>query len=269
MPLNYYEAQKILLEDPALQIEESRPLNHQEMQHILMTELRLHYFPIAVKFFYSEIEVKLFKEHHTYHMPAKPMTFCQWEIAARTNGDIIYSEHQGLSCKNAAYCFNWKEMGKSEVDRHLKYTTDNYMAEKAILSKPRLNKGPLGIAVAPLADTKFTADTIHFYCDNNQAYQLAIDWMAVSGVHPMRSNITFNSSSCGGNVYVHNTNLANMLPDCSDPYSVSKNEESGINFILPADHLEHVVGQLRKRKKEQDNSGITNPENCLPGADVG
>lgn len=268
MTLNQNDVQKILMEDPAMRIEENTSLGYKEMQHILMEDLRLYHFPIAVKFFYNELEVELFKEHHDYYMPAKSMTFCQWEIAARMKGQIIYSEQQGLGCKNAEYCFAWKNIDDSEIKSHLKYTTDSGMAEKAVLSKPRLNKAPIGIAVAPLGDAKFAADTIHFYCDNMQAYHLAVEWMAVSGVHPMRPNITINSSACGGNVYVHNTNLANMLPACSGSYNAGKTERGEINFILPADHLEHVVRRILDRKEEYGSSAITRPGDGFPGADI-
>lgn len=177
-----------------------------------MEELRLYHFPIAVKFFYNQKEVEQFKEQYDYFEPLKPMTFCQWEIAARMKGQIVYSEQAGLGCSNAVYCFGWKDIDDKEIKSHLKYVTGRSWAERAILSKPRLIQGLIGIAVAPLGDAKFVANTIHFYCDNMQAYHLAVDWMAATGVHPMQSNITINSSACGGNVYVHNTNLANMLP---------------------------------------------------------
>lgn len=243
-------------------------LSYKEMQHALMEELRLYHFPIAVKFFYNQTEVQQFKGQHEYYEPVKPMTFCQWEIAARMKGQIVYSEQNGLGCSNAAYCFGWKDIDDNEIKSHLKYVTNSVWAEKAIRSKPRLGKGLIGVAVAPLGDAKFVADTIHFYCDNMQAYHLAVDWMAVSGVHPMQSNITINSSACGGNVYVHNTSLANMLPACSGSYNAGKTERGEINFILPGDHLEHVVERLLHRKEELGSSSITRPGDGFPGADI-
>jgi len=243
-------------------------LSYKEMQHTLMEELRLYHFPIAVKFFFDQAEVDKFKAEHDYYEPAKPMTFCQWEIAARMKGQIVYSEQKGLGCTNSVCSFGWKEIDEAEIKSHMKYVKNAAQAEKAVRSKPRLKPGLIGVAVAPLGDAKFVADTIHFYCDNMQAYHLAVDWMAAADVHPMRSNITINSSACAGNVYVYNEQLANMLPACSGSYNAGKTERGEINFILPGKDLEPLVNRLLERIEQLGSSSITRPGDAFPGADV-
>ena len=239
-----------------------------EMQHTLMAELRLYHFPIAVKFFFDQSEVDTFKKEHEFYTPVKPMTFCQWEIAARMKGQIVYSEQQGLGCSNALCGFGWKEVDDKEIKSHLKYVKDEAQAIIAVAAKPRLKPGLIGIAVAPLGDAKFIADTVHFYCDNMQAYHLAVDWMAATGIYPMRSNITINSSACAGNVYVFNEKLANMLPACSGSYNAGKTERGEINFIVPGEHIGLMIERLLERKEKLGSSSVTRPGDGFPGADV-
>jgi len=243
-------------------------LSYREMQHILMEELRLYHFPVAVKFFFDQSEVDTFKKTHEYHTPVKPMTFCQWEIAARMKGQVVYSESQRLGCSNALCGFGWKEIDAAEIKSHLKYVRDESQAQAAVAAKPRLRQGLIGVAVAPLGEAKFIADTIHFYCDNMQAYHLAVDWMAATGIYPMRSNITVNSSTCGGNVYVYNEKLANMLPACSGSYNAGKTERGEINFIAPGEHIGPMVERLLERKEKLGSASLTRPGDGFPGADV-
>lgn len=248
--------------------EKKMGLTYKEMQHTLMEELRLYHFPIAVKFFFEESEVEQFKADHEYFEPVKPMTFCQWEIAARMKGQVVYSEEKGLGCSNSKCSFGWKEIDAQEIKSHLKYCRDEEQAEKAVRSKPRLKPGLIGVAVAPLGDAKFAPDTVHFYCDNMQAYHLAVDWMGATGIHPMQSNITINSSACAGNVYVFNKKLANMLPACSGSYNAGKTERGEINFIVPGEHIGPLVERLLERKEQLGSSSVTRPGDHFPGADV-
>jgi len=243
-------------------------LSYKEMQHTLMAELRLYHFPIAVKFFFDQIEVDTFKKEHEFYTPVKPMTFCQWEIAARMKGQIVYSEQQGLGCTNSLCSFGWKEVDDKEIKSHLKYVKDEAQAKRAVDVKPRLKAGLIGVAVAPLGEAKFVADTVHFYCDNMQAYHLAVDWMSATDIYPMRSNITINSSACAGNVYVFNEKLANMLPACAGSYNAGKTERGEINFIVPGEHIGAMVERLLERKEKLGSSSITRPGDGFPGADI-
>lgn len=242
--------------------------SYKQMQELLMRELRLYHFPVAVKFFFDQGEVDTFKGSHDYHTPMRATTFCQWQIAARMKGQVVYGEAKNLGCANAMCSFAWKERDDSEIKSHLKYVRNLAQAQRFVEAKPRLAPGLIGIAVAPLGEAKFTADTVHFYCDNMQAYHLAVDWMAAMDIAPLRANITINSSACGGNVWVFQTKLANMLPACSGGYNAGKTERGEINFILPGEHLEAVVQRLVERMVLSGSASLTRPGDGFPGADI-
>ncbi|CAG36051.1 DUF169 domain-containing protein [Desulfotalea psychrophila] len=245
-------------------------LSYKEMQDSLMKELRLYHFPVAVKFFYKENEIKRFKEEADFYIPANRMTFCQWQLAARMKGQTVFAEKKDLSCGNAQYSFGWKDLDNKEITGHTKYAKDREQAERFIKSKSVLPKGLLAIAVAPLAaaDKLQGLDTVHFYCDNMQAYHLAIDYMAATDTHPLRPQLTMNSSACGGNVYSYNKQQFNTLPSCSGSYNAGKTERGETNVIIPGRQIGAVVDRLLERKAKLGSSAITRPGDGFPGADI-
>lgn len=244
-------------------------LSYKEMQRVLMQELRLYHYPIAVKYFFKDEEIEEFQDNVEHFQPVKPMTFCQWEIAARMKGQSVLSFPDGLGCANAEFVFGWSEYSEKEVKSHLKYVRDIEQAERFVKTKPRLPEGTLkAVAVQPLADSYFRPDTVHFYCDNMQAYHLAVDYMAAMDIHPLRSNITMNSSACGGNVWSYLEKSANMLPACSGSYNAGKTERGEINFIIPGEHIEATVQRLLDRISNLGSSAITKPGDGFPGQDV-
>ena len=245
-------------------------LTYTDIQDILMENLRLMHFPVAVKFVFSDKELEDFKENGgEFYQPVKKMTFCQWEIAARMKGQTVLAEKEHLGCPNAQYCFGWKPLDDKEIDSHLKYVKDRDQAERFVKSKSRLADDELkAIIVAPLSETYFTPDTVHFYCDNMQAYHLAVDYMAALDIHPLKTNITMNSSACSGNVYSYQENAANMLTACSGSYNAGKTERGEINFIIPGTQIEAVVRRLLERMETMGSGAITRPGDNFPGADV-
>ncbi len=245
-------------------------MNYEEMQDLLMKELRLYHYPVAVKFFFDPGELDHFQKNAgEIHTPVKPMTFCQWELSARMKGQIVFSDVNGLGCTNARYSFGWKELDKDEIKSHAKYTRDLDQAERFVKSKPRLPQGLLGVAVAPLGkvDGLFEPDTVHFYCDNMQAYHLAVDYMAATDTHPLRPSITMNSSACGGNVYSLMEQTFNMLPACSGSYNAGKTERGEINVVIPGKQFRSVIDRLVERISA-GSSSITRPGDGFPGADI-
>ncbi len=245
-------------------------MTYKEMQEVLMKELRLYHYPIGVKFFYDKAGLEAFQTAAPeIHTPVKPMTFCQWEIAARMKGQIVYSGVEGLGCGNAKYSFGWKGLDDSEIKGHAKYTRDLDQAERFVKTKPRLPEGLLGIAVAPLGalDGLYEPDTVHFYCDNMQAYHLAVDYMAATDTHPLRPNITMNSSACAGNVQTFMQQEFNMLPACSGSYNAGKTERGEINVVIPGKKFVKVFDRLLERI-EASSSSITRPGDGFPGADI-
>lgn len=248
----------------------TQSLSYAAMQDTLMRELRLMHYPIAVKYFFEQADLEEFQANaNNVFTPAKPISFCQWEIAARMKGQTVLAQKNHLGCRNAAYVFGWRSFDTSEVKSHAKYTRDLAQAERFVLSKPRFPEGELlAIAVSPLADTYFPPDTVHFYVDNMQAYHLASDYMAALDVHPLRPAITMNSSACGGNVYTHLEQTLNMVPACSGSYNAGKTERGEVNVMIPGAHIGPVVERLQSRREATGGSSVTRPGDPFPGADV-
>ncbi len=245
-------------------------MTYKEMQELLMKEMRLYHYPVAVKFFFKQEEIDQFKKTAEFFTPVKPMTYCQWEIAARMKGQTVYSDIDGLMCGNAKYSFGWKDLDESEIKGHAKYTRNLEQAEKFVKTKTQLPKGLLGIAVAPLGDIDgiFEPDVVHFYVDNMQSYHLAVDYMAATDTHPLRPNVTMNSSACGGTVYSYVADEFNMCPACSGSYNAGKTERGEINVMIPGTKFKAVVERLIERINEKGSGAITRPGDGFPGADV-
>ncbi|NJB68822.1 uncharacterized protein (DUF169 family) [Desulfobaculum xiamenense] len=244
--------------------------DYKSIQHTLMDELRLMHYPIAVKFIFDEAELKDFQENAPeYYSAVKPMTFCQWELAARMKGQTVLAGKEQLGCSNACFAFGWKPMDEGEIKSHAKYCVDKDQAERFISTKARLSENELlAVVVSPLGDTFFDPDTVHFYCDNMQAYHLAVDYAAAMDVHPLKTNITINSSACGGNVYSFTQKKFNMLPACSGSYNAGKTERGEINVIIPGEHIAPTVNRLLDRKAQHGSGSITRPGDHFPGADI-
>jgi uncharacterized protein (DUF169 family) len=245
-------------------------LTYQQMQQVLMDELRLMHYPIAVKFFFSDEELEAFRSSHDYFEPVKPMTFCQWEIAPRMKGQTLLATKEQIGCSSAAFIFGVETSSTEEEIKILgKYVKDAAQAEQVAASKQRLPEGAFkAVLLSPLGDAPLAPDTVHFYCDNMQAYHLAVDWMAATGIHPLRPNITMNASACGGNVFSFLNKTANMLTACSGSYNSGKTERGEINFIIPGEQIEATVQRLLDRKAEHGTGSITRPGDNFPGADV-
>jgi len=241
-----------------------------QMQDVLMRELRLMHYPIAVKFFFDEVEIAAFQAGvEEFFTPAKPTSFCQWEIAARMQGQTVLADAHSLGCANAAFVFGWKALDAAEIRSHEKYARDRAQAERFIQTKSRLPEGKLrAIALAPLADTYFPPDTVHFYVDNMQAYHLAVDYMAALDIHPLRPAVTMNSSACGGNVFTFLEKTFNLLPACSGSYNAGKTERGETNVMIPGEHIGLVVDRLLERQQIHHGASVTRPGDPFPGADI-
>ena len=246
-------------------------MSYEEMQWLLMRELHLYHYPIAVRFFFAAAELEAFKrESDEIESPLKPLTFCQWEVAARMQGKVIYGERRDLSCHSARYCFGWKEFDETEVAGQMKYAGSRELAERFVRSKPRLPEGLLGVAVAPLAKAGLFdhADTVHFYCDPMQAYSLAVDYMAAVGVHPLPTSIMTNSSACGGNAGTYLSGQFNLLLACSGSYAAGKTERNEVNIILPGERIGALCQRLMERVDATGGGSLARTGDGFPGADI-
>lgn len=239
------------------------------MQKILMDELRLMHYPIAVKFIFKDEELEDFIKNVSYYETAKPLTFCQFEIAARMKGRTVLGTKERLGCGNASFVFGWKPFDDAEVKTHLKYVKNRDQAIKFIKTKPRLPEGALkAFVVSPLAGSYFAPDTVHFYCDNMQAYHLLVDYMSAMDIHPIHSNLTVNSAACGSNVFSYLEKSANLITACGGAFNSGKTERGEINVTIPGEHMEATVRRLLYRINNLGSASLSNPGDLFPGADV-
>jgi uncharacterized protein (DUF169 family) len=244
-------------------------ITYKDMQETLMDELSLMHYPIAVKFIFEDEELEDFMKNASYYEAVKPLTFCQFQIAARMKGQTVLGTKEKLGCSNASFVFGWKPFDDEEVRTHLKYVKDRDQAIRFIKTKPRLPEGDLkAFVVSPLADSYFPPDTVHFYCDNMQAYHLLVDYASAMDVHPIRLNFTINSAACGGNVFSYLKKSANMITACSGTFNSGKMERGEINVTIPGEHIEVTVQRLLDRITNLGSASLTRPGDRFPGADV-
>ncbi len=248
----------------------SATLSNADMEKTLMDSLRLYHYPIAITFLFSDEEVEEFKKNNPHVTPVKPLTFCQWEVAARMQGQTVLGTTETMACSNGKVSFGWKEIDPFEVKSQGKYCTDLNQAERFLRSKPSLNLDSVkAIVTGPLGKNKGTPHVIHFYCDNIQSYHLAVDYMAATDTHPLRPMVTMSSSACGGAVYCHNEQTFNMCPACSGSYNAGKTERGEVNVFIPGNQLEPTVLRLMQRMEANNgSSSITRPGDGFPGGDV-
>ena len=86
--------------------------------------LKMKYYPVAVKYFFSENEFEDFKKNANYKIALRPYTFCHFVAASRQRGDIVLGTSDKVGCSNAKYVMGWKELDDAEIKSHLKYTKD-------------------------------------------------------------------------------------------------------------------------------------------------
>jgi uncharacterized protein (DUF169 family) len=250
-------------------LEEKMSFTYAEMEKILMHELRLYHHPVAVTWLTTDKDVEEFKSRHECVAPVKPLTFCQWELAARMQNRTVLAFREQLDCSNAQISFGYKENDEKEYKTQLKYCLDIAQAERFQLSKPRLPLGSLkAVGVGPLGKAAMPPHVVHFYCDNMQSYHLAVDYMAATDTHPLRPQMTMSSAACGGCVYAWQEKTFNCCPACSGSYNAGKTERGEVNVFIPGEHIEAVVKRLAQRVEKSGSSAITRPGDAFPGSDI-
>ncbi|MDR0815927.1 MAG: DUF169 domain-containing protein [Desulfovibrio sp.] len=244
-------------------------LSYTEMEKILMCELKLYHNPVAVTWLFTDAEVAEFRAKTSCVMPAKPLTFCQWEIAARMQGKTVLGGRERLGCTNAQVSFGWKDIDDREIKSQIKYCTDLDQAERFLRSKPRMPLDSLkAVAVSPLGKAAAAPHVVHFYCDNLQSYHLAVDYMAATDTHPLRPQIAMSSSACGGSVFTSREKTFNCCPACSGSYNAGKTERGEVNVFIPGWQIEAVVKRLLQRIEKSGSSSVTRPGDPFPGGNI-
>ncbi|MBO4368808.1 MAG: DUF169 domain-containing protein [Desulfovibrio sp.] len=244
-------------------------LSYRDMEKTLMEELRLYHHPIAVTFLMSEGEVEQFTRSANYVTPVKPLTFCQWETAARMQGKTVLGTIDKLACNNAKVSFGWRDVDPDEIKTQMKYTVDRAQAERFVASKPHLPRNALAaVAVGPLGECVQEPSVVHFYCDSIQAYHLAIDYMASTDTHPLKTQLMMSSAACGGSVWSWQEQAFNFSTPCSGSYNAGKTERGESYVFIPGSQIEGVVNRLLTRIKTLGSSSITHPGDYFPGGDI-
>ena len=243
--------------------------DYKAMQELLMKELRLYHYPVAVSFFFDDKAMQNFAAAATHLRPVKAITFCQAEVAARMKGQTILCLEKDMGCANSKISFGWGEIDAAEIETQLKYCVDLEQAERFLRSKPSLPPGTLkGLAVGPLGDSPIEPSTVHFYCDNMQSYHLAVDYMAATDTHPLRPLLIMSSSACGGAVYSYGEQAFNICPACSGSYNSGKTERGEVNVFIPGSKIAATVKRLQERIERSGSSSVTKPGDPFPGADI-
>jgi len=240
-------------------------LSGADMVFALRNLLKMKYYPVAVKFFFSESELEDFKKKASYKEGVRPFTFCHYLAASRQRGDILLADMDKLGCTNAKYVFGWKEYDEGEVKSHMKYTKDQAQAERFVKTKKRLKEGLLAFATAPLHLAQYRPDVIHGMSDVLQAYHLGNDWCAAMDIHPFEMTMTMNSSACHGVAASYLTGRPNIAPMCSGSYTAGKTEQGEINWIWPGEQLEPTVRWMLERTVRDGGVSFPRTGETYPG----
>lgn len=247
---------------------EKGDLSNADIVFSLRNLLRMKYYPVAVKFFYSHDELEAFKKDAAYKVGLHPYTVCHAVAAARQRGDTVLVTPEKTGCSNARYVFRWKELDESEIKSHLKYTKGRAQAERFIQTKKRMPEGLLAYATAPLHKAVCAPDVIHGMSDVLQAYHLGNDWCAAFDTHPFQMVMTMNSSICHGLAQCYVTKQPNITPMCSSSYTSGKTEQGEINWIWPGDHLKPTVQWMLERTVRDGGVSFPRTGETYPGFDI-
>jgi len=164
---------------------EKEELSKADMVFSLRNLLKMKYYPVAIKFFFSEDDLREFKKSTEYKTALHPYTFCHFVAASRQRGEVLLGTAEKTGCTNAKYVMGWKDLDDGEIKSHLKYTKDWQQAEKFLRTKERLPEGLVAYATAPLHKAPYEPDVIHGMSDVLQAYHLGNDWCAAFDTHPL------------------------------------------------------------------------------------
>ena len=244
-------------------------LSYRDMEDILMKELRLYHHPIALTWLFSDDELRAFTAKTPHVRPAKPLTFCQWEIASRMQKKTVLGENKDLNCIGAELSFGWRAMTEKRGNYLSQHCVDAAQIDRFLQVKPHFPVGELkALAVGPLGAAQDLPHVIHFYCDTIQASHLSVDYMAATDTPVLRPILTGTSAACGGSVFCWQEKTFNLCPGCSGNYNSGKMERGEINVFIPGEHLQALVHRLLFRIADTGGNSIARPGDPFPGGDI-
>jgi len=247
---------------------ESGDLKNSDMVFALRNLLRMKYYPVAIKFFFSQDELDQFKKQVPYKTATHPLTLCHYVASSRQRGDILLATADKTGCTNAKYVLGWKGLDEGEIKSHLKYTKNKEQAERFVKTKKIMPSGLLAYATAPLHKAPYEPDVIHGMSDVLQAYHLGNDWCAAHDTHPFEMTMTMNSSVCHGVVSCYVSKKPNITPMCSSSYTAGKTEQGEINWIFPGSHLKPTVKWMLERTVRDGGVSFPRTGETYPGFNI-
>jgi uncharacterized protein (DUF169 family) len=247
---------------------EKPDMSNSDLVFTLRNLLRMKYYPVAIKFFYSQDELDQFKKGVPYKTASHPFTLCHYVAASRQRGDILLSNSDKTGCTNAKFVLGWKGLDEGEIKSHLKYTKDRAQAERFVATKKRMPEGLLAFATAPLHKAPYQPDVIHGMSDVLQAYHLGNDWCAAFDTHPFQMTMTMNSSVCHGVVACYVTRKPNVTPMCSSSYTAGKTEQGEINWIWPGSDLKPTIKWMLERTVRDGGVSFPRTGETYPGFNI-
>ncbi len=247
---------------------ESGDLKNSDIVFALRNLLRMKYYPVAIKFFFSQDELDKFKKQVPYKTATHPFTLCHYVASSRQRGDILLATAEKTGCTNAKYVLGWKGLDEGEIKSHLKYTKNKEQAERFVKTKKIMPSGLLAYATAPLHKAPYEPDVIHGMSDVLQAYHLGNDWCAAHDTHPFEMTMTMNSSVCHGVVSCYVSKKPNITPMCSSSYTAGKTEQGEINWIFPGSHLKPTVKWMLERTVRDGGPSFPRTGETYPGFNI-
>jgi uncharacterized protein (DUF169 family) len=247
---------------------ESGDLKNSDIVFALRNLLRMKYYPVAIKFFFSQNELDKFKKEVPYKTATHPFTLCHYVASSRQRGDILLATAEKTGCTNAKYVLGWKGLDEGEIKSHLKYTKNKEQAERFVKTKKIMPSGLLAYATAPLHKAPYEPDVIHGMSDVLQAYHLGNDWCAAHDTHPFEMTMTMNSSVCHGVVSCYVSKKPNITPMCSSSYTAGKTEQGEINWIFPGSHLKPTVKWMLERTVRDGGPSFPRTGETYPGFNI-
>jgi len=247
---------------------ESGDLKNSDIVFALRNLLRMKYYPVAIKFFFSQDELDKFKKQVPYKTATHPFTLCHYVASSRQRGDILLATAEKTGCTNAKYVLGWKGLDEGEIKSHLKYTKNKEQAERFVKTKKIMPSGLLAYATAPLHKAPYEPDVIHGMSDVLQAYHLGNDWCAAQDIHPFEMTMTMNSSVCHGVVSCYVSKKPNITPMCSSSYTAGKTEQGEINWIFPGSHLKPTVKWMLERTVRDGGVSFPRTGETYPGFNI-
>ncbi len=192
-------------------------LRYNAMNRLLTTHLKLTQSPLAVKFFYTESELEFFRCGNEHTETKGQISFDKLNQNALSQQQTIFTRRENLLC-SCDSSYNWQKNASRTA------------------GKEYLSKTVFGIAVAPLGNSRFIADTINISCNQEQQKILLKAWQDAAGIEPWTAE-DYELSPCEGTVFTHNKSIATICASYT-------NKEQTI-IVIPADHLKHTVDELQ------------------------